>query len=213
MAALEAGCRTSTLVPSRVPHWMPMLEDITNSQAFKAKMERMQRSFFSNDEWHYISMDATLKLCMKVMGQAPYRASKKTRDEAPFGDAVALRRLLTIRGRTGAVLMMHPLQSEASEQIVAAMQQNFIAEQLHSVRYVGTDSPSEKLFTQLRNICPNLRALMLDPIHLAIVYEYGFWNKKSSGSKQLRRILHKCIAVDSRLDKNYLAVALRWKNG
>ena len=180
-----------------------MLEDITNSQAFKAKMERMQRSFFSNDEWHYISMDATLKLCMKVMGQAPYRASKKTRDEAPFGDAVALRRLLTIRGRTGAVLMMHPLQSESSEQIVAAMQQNFIAEQLHSVRYVGTDSPSEKLFTQLRNICPNLRALMLDPIHLAIVYEYGFWNKKSSGSKQLRRILHKCIAVDSRFDKNY----------
>ena len=86
---------------------------------------------------------------------------------------------------------------------VPSLQQNFIAEQLHSVRYVGTDSPSEKLFTQLRNICPNLRALMLDPIHLAIVYEYGFWNKKSSGSKQLRRILHKCIAVDSRLDKNY----------
>ena len=44
---------------------------------------------------------------------------------------------------------------------------------------------------------------MLGPIHLAIVYEYGFWNKKSSGSKQLRRILHKCIAVDASLDKNY----------
>ena len=44
---------------------------------------------------------------------------------------------------------------------------------------------------------------MLDPIHLAIVYECGFWNKKSSGSKQLRRILRKCIAVDASLDKNY----------
>ena len=131
---------------------------------------------------------------MKVMGQAPYRASKKTRDEAPFGDAVALRRLLTIRGRTGAVLMMHPLQSESSEQIVAAMQQNFIAEQLHSVRYVGTDSPSEKLFTQLRNICPNLRALMLDPIHLAIsiriwiLEQKEFWLKTiASNSSQMYR--------------------------
>ena len=96
-----------------------------------------------------------------------------------------------------------PLQSESSEQIVGAMQDNFTADQLQSVRYVGTDSPSEKLLTQLQNICPNLQALMLDPIHLALVYEYGFWNKKSSGSKQLRRILHKCIAVDASLDKNY----------
>ena len=90
---------------------------------------------------------------------------------------------------------------QSSEQIVEAMQQNFTAEQLQSVRYVGTDSPSEKLLAQLQNICPNLQALMLDPIHLAIVYEYGFWNKKSSGSKQLRRILHKCIAVHASLDK------------
>ena len=114
-------------------------------------------------------MGATLKLCMKIMGQAPYRAPQKARDEAPFGDAVAWRRLLTIRGRKGAVLMMHPLQSESSEQIVGAMQDNFTADQLQSVRYVGTDSPSEKLLTRLQNICPNLQALMLDPIHLAIV--------------------------------------------
>ena len=203
MAALEAGCQTSTLLPSRVPHWMPMLEDIASSTAFQGKMERMQGALLRNDEWHYISMDATLKLCMKIMGQAPYRAPQKARDEAPFGDAVAWRRLLTIRGRTGAVLMMHPLQSESSEQIVGAMQDNFTADQLQSVRYVGTDSPSEKLLTQLQNICPNLQALMLDTIHLAIVYECGFWNKKSSGSKQLRRILHKCIAVDATLDKDY----------
>ena len=96
-------------------------------------MERMQGALFRGDEWHYISMDATLKLCMKVMGQAPYRASKKVRDEAPFGDDVAWRRLLTIRGRTGAVLMMYPLQSESSEQIVEPMQDTFTEEQLQSV--------------------------------------------------------------------------------
>ena len=100
---------------------------------------------FRKDEWHYVSMDATLKLCMKMMGQAPYRASKQVRDEAPFGDAVAWRRLLTVRGRTGAVLMMQPIQNESSEQIVQALKDNFSDEQLMSIRHIGTDSPSEKI--------------------------------------------------------------------
>ena len=54
------------------------------------------------------------------------------------------------------------------------------------------DSPSEKLYGELLAICPNTQSLVLDPVHLAIVYEYGFWNKRSAGSKQLRRILRKC---------------------
>ena len=182
---------------------MPILEDVAASAAFRGKMERMRDAMFRKDEWHYVSMDATLKLCMKMMGQAPYRASKQVRDEAPFGDAVAWRRLLTVRGRTGAVLMMQPIQNESSEQIVQALKDNFSDEQLMSIRHIGTDSPSEKLITKLREVCPNLRSLMLDPIHLAIVYEYGFWNRKSSGSKQLRRILRKCIAVDASLPAKY----------
>ena len=44
-----------------------------------------------------------------------------------------------------------------------------------------------------------MRSLTLDPIHLAIVYEYSFWNKRSPGSKQLRRILRKRISIDARL--------------
>ncbi|CAE7255234.1 unnamed protein product [Symbiodinium sp. CCMP2592] len=180
-----------------------MLEDITTSEAFKNKMEQMLTAFSKHDEWHYISMDATLKLCMKIMGQAPYRASKQVRNDAPFGDDVAWRRLLTVRGRTGAVLLMEPLPKESSDYIVGAISDNFSEAQLVSVHYVGTDSPSEKLYTELRSVCPNLRALMLDPIHLAIVYEYGFWNKKSPGSKKLRHILRKCTAVDERVDARH----------
>ncbi|CAE7445428.1 unnamed protein product [Symbiodinium sp. CCMP2592] len=178
-------------------------EDITTSEAFKNKMEQMLTAFSKHDEWHYISMDATLKLCMKIMGQAPYRASKQVRNDAPFGDDVAWRRLLTVRGRTGAVLLMEPLPKESSDYIVGAISDNFSEAQLVSVHYVGTDSPSEKLYTELRSVCPNLRALMLDPIHLAIVYEYGFWNKKSPGSKKLRHILRKCTAVDERVDARH----------
>ncbi|CAE7245695.1 unnamed protein product [Symbiodinium sp. CCMP2456] len=176
-----------------------IVHDVAASSAFRGKMERMMGSWLRRDEWHYVSMDATLKLCVKVMGQAPYRASKKIREEAPFGDEVAWRRLLTVRGRTGAVLLMQPIQNESSEQIAETLRDNFSEEQLMSIRHVGTDSPSEKLLSALAEVCPRLQSLTLDPIHLAIVYEYGFWNKKSPGSKQLRRILRKCTAVDSSL--------------
>ena len=44
-----------------------------------------------------------------------------------------------------------------------------------------------------------MQSLILDPIHLAIVYEYN----KSSGSKQFRRILKKCISVHADLGRDY----------
>ena len=140
---------------------------------------------------------------MNLLGQNSYRASKRVRDEAPFGDDIAWRRLLAIRGRTGAVLMMQPLQSESAEYIVEALTENFSEAQLQTIRHIGTDSPSEKLANQLKVVCPGLCSLMLDSIYLAIVYEYGFWNKKSTGSKILRRILWKCIAVDTSLTGNH----------
>ena len=64
------------------------------------KMEAMNKVLMDQDEWHYISMDATRKICMKLMGQASYRSPKSVRNEAPFGDDVAWRRLLTIEGGT-----------------------------------------------------------------------------------------------------------------
>ncbi|CAE7290966.1 hypothetical protein AK812_SmicGene43577 [Symbiodinium microadriaticum] len=203
MAALESSNKLSSLLPRRSPHWMPMLEDIATSHEFSGKMESMITVLMQEDEWHYISMDATLKLCMKLMGQASYRSPRHVRDEAPFGDDIAWRRLLTVRGRTGAVLMMHPLQNESSEQLTDAMTQHFSVEQLRAVVHTGADSPAEKLFKQLKAICPSMQSLILDPINLAIVCEYGFWNRKSSGSKQLRRIFKKCISVDADLGRDY----------
>ena len=173
-------------------------EPISSLDAQAWSMESMNAALMQQDEWHYISMDATLKLCVKLMGQASYRSPKHVRDDAPFGDDVAWRRLLAVPGRTGAVLMMHPLQNESSEQIVDALSQRFSVEQLGAVVHIGTDRPSEKLFSQLKDICPRMQSLVLDPIHLATVM-----NKKSPGSKQLRRILRKCIAVDADVGRDH----------
>jgi hypothetical protein len=49
-----------------------------------------------------LSIDCTLKICMSIQGQASHRPSSAVRNAACFDDAHSLRRVLTIRGRTGA---------------------------------------------------------------------------------------------------------------
>ena len=63
-------------------------------------------------EFEALSIDGTLKLCMTLQGQAAYRTSSQIRNAACFGDGRALRRILTVRRRTGAVLAMQAIGSE-----------------------------------------------------------------------------------------------------
>ena len=133
-----------------------------------------------NKEWLYVSVDATLKTCLKLKGQESYRAPKAARTAAPFLDATAWRRLLTARGRTGAVLLMVPLATEKAEHVVGQFQLSFSAAALAQVEYLATDQPSPKLFAMLQSICTSLKCVALDPIHLTIVYEYAHWNKRTA---------------------------------
>ena len=57
-----------------------------------------------NEEYVCVSADATLKVCMALKGQASYTAKADLCNSACVGDSEALRRLLTVRGRTEAVL-------------------------------------------------------------------------------------------------------------
>ena len=58
-----------------------------------------------HEEFKCISVDATLRCCLPVMGQGYHRASASARSDAAFGDAASLRKVLTVRGRTGACPM------------------------------------------------------------------------------------------------------------
>ena len=93
-------------------------------------------------EWLCLSMDAALKLCVKIKGQESYRRPKTARNSAPFGDDVAWRRLLTVRGRSGAVLLVHPLKCEKSKFVADALRETFSEFQLAMVEYVSCDMPS-----------------------------------------------------------------------
>ena len=64
---------------------------------------------------------------MQIRGQARYRLPRAARNQAPFGDDDALRRALTIRGRTGAPLRIAPIRSESGPDIADWMISNLDA--------------------------------------------------------------------------------------
>ena len=186
LRALEAGNMLGNLYPSHTRHWWPLLEDIYMSYQVQSLKRSILTSLEHSQEFLCLSIDATLKVCMTVQGQANYRPSAQVRNAACFDDEHSLRRVLTIRGRTGAVLGIVPVPSEDSPKIKESLCQLFSNQALLQVRYLATDNPSPKLFRELKEICPNLSCLSLDPVHLAIVYEYAQWGKKTAGSKASR---------------------------
>ena len=90
------------------------------------------------------------------------------------------------------------LTGEDADCISEALATSLDTEALQQVLYIATDSPSSKLFFTLKKCLVNLRALSLDPVHLAIVYEYAHWHRRTSGSKVLRQLLNKVNIVDQR---------------
>lgn len=57
------------------------------------------------------------------------------------------------------------------------------------VKHVATDNASPKLWAALRTLLPQLRTLTLDTVHLAMVYEYATFRRRTAGSTFLRAIL------------------------
>ena len=105
--------------------------------------------------------------------------------------------VLTVRGRTNAVLTLQPLSADDSEGIALALADTIPAAGLAQVQFVAVDNPSAKYYGQLQKICPNLQAMCLDPVHLAMTMEYASSRKRTAGSKTLRSVLAKLTALDS----------------
>jgi len=69
-------------------------------------------------------------------------------------------------------------------------------EQLCQVVSVATDSPSGRLYSEVKAVCPQLTWVSLDPVHLVIVYEQSHFRKKTPGSSFLRRIMARFAKLD-----------------
>lgn len=105
-------------------------------------------------------------------------------------------RVLSVRGRSGAVLALEPSAGEAGHHIAECLSKCLPKEGLAKVEHIATDAPSAKLLADLQLVCPNLKAISLDPTHAAMKYEQAFGGKKSHGSSLLRRLLVKFTTHD-----------------
>eukprot|EP00959_Pyramimonas_sp_CCMP1952_P408946 8570184-Pyramimonas_sp.AAC.1 len=128
---------------------------------------------------------------MRVRGQADFRFSAAVRDAALVPDAEAPRRVLTVLGRTGALVGMYLVRNEASPVIRDTLQSMWPQYCCDQVTSVASDQCSGTLFEHLREVFPNLDYLSLDPVHLPIAYEYANGNKRSPGSRVLRLMMAK----------------------
>ena len=196
LRCIEAGNELSNLLPTHTQHWWPIVEDVFTSTAVRNLLASLQLTFEAASEYTCISIDATLKVAMCIKGQGNYRASAAVRNDACFGDDEALRRVLTVRGQTGAVLVIQLIKGEDANEIGLCLQRSLSTSSRLQVRYVMSDSPSVKLLKALQPVFPNLKGLALDPVHLAIVYEYAQWRKRTPGSKLLRQLLNKVVQHD-----------------
>eukprot|EP00438_Fugacium_kawagutii_P009806 Skav233854 [mRNA] locus=scaffold2551:141782:143090:+ [translate_table: standard] len=139
---------------------------------------------------------------MPVLGQGKFSDPASLRATFPFRDENAYTRVITLRGRTGAVLGLEPAPGEHGEHIAACLVQALPAAGLLQVRHVATDSPGHKLLQDLRQCCPNLEALSLDPTHTAMRYEQATGGHKTAGSVLVRRFMMKFTSFDASIRSN-----------
>ena len=81
-----------------------------------------------------------------------------------------------------------------------SLAESITAEGLAQVQFVTVDNPSRHYLLSLKNICPNLQVMAMDPVHLAMTCEYASSRKRTKATKTLRCILSKFSAVDHTYD-------------
>ena len=167
---------------------MSIFEDAWHAPYVVSRKCRLQQECVDNEELETLCIDCTLRAARKIKGQADYRCPKAIRELAVYPDAVAFRRICTVRGRTAAVILIYLVRGENTEDIVDRLARELSESDRAQVRNIFSDMPSKKFFLALKVIFINLESLSLDPVHLTIIYEVSNFRKSTPGSRFLRKI-------------------------
>lgn len=87
---------------------------------------------------------APSKVCLPLLGQGKFSEPSAIRNENPFAGEDAYTRVITIRGRSGAVLGMGPAPGETGSHIAACLTSCLPHAGLVQVQHLATDNPSKK---------------------------------------------------------------------
>jgi len=166
MRALEAGNPLASLYPGKVACWWPILEDMFTSPVVSSLMTSLKAELVQHGEYESLSVDATMRATLSILGQPHPRSSG---EQSAFPAKDRLTRILTVRGRTNAVLAMSPMPRENVDAYTQVVSDSIPPGVHGQVRFLATDDPSPSMWTGLKSALPNLQVLVLDPVHLAMV--------------------------------------------
>ena len=157
------------------------------------------QEFSKEGEFHTLSIDCTVKIALATIGQAPQAHVRKRPSAAAFAESERRRKVLTVRGLTGAVLLLSCVREESADEMAQALQKGISTDHRQRVKFVATDKPSSKMFVVLKQALPNLQCLNLDTVHVSMRYESAIVCSKSARSFMLRRLMSKFTCVPSAL--------------
>ncbi|CAE7582461.1 unnamed protein product [Symbiodinium sp. CCMP2592] len=193
---LERCTRNDGKLASVIPRgnngfWTNVLEDLMGSPLLEAYTAKLMDRCAQAEEFKYISLDATFKINLKIIGQANFHSSASTRSQAIIPEDEAAYRTMTCRGRTGATLALCGIRSEKSSILADALRSSFTNTQRAQVLHVASDAPSAEMFQTLKEVLPNLQSLSLDAMHIVMVYDQNMNNRRTAGSRWLAVIMNK----------------------
>ena len=93
---------------------------------------------------------------------------------------------------------MFATYGEGAPEIQKGLRESLQEESLQQAEFIATDMPTKRLYAALKETLPNLKALGLDPIHVAMRYKSASARHRTPGSAMLRRGLAKFSAQSSR---------------
>jgi len=190
--ATRAGNELAALIPKRASRWWhDLLADIMSSQAVARTHHALLSELVAAEEFTSISVDATVKPCFPLLGQHSYRASASLRAQQARPDSRCKYRVLTVRGRSAAPLLLRPVFSEAVPIIVETLMGNLPPAGREQIRHIALDDIKANAWSELSSAFTNLEILSLDPTHLVMMYQSAHWRKRTEGSQWLRRAMAK----------------------
>ena len=191
--AREAGNEVPGLLPSKSLYWWPLVEDTFSSPPVLDLEKALLDMAVAKTEFVSISMDASVKAALPIMGRPRWKPSRPLR-QGVFDGAGSNKAVLSVRGRTGAVLLLKGVRSDSAEDAAAALCEELPAPGRAQTVHIAVDNPSGKLLGLLRPHFCNLQFLSLDPVHLPMSVEYASARRRTPGSRLLRNIMKKFSA-------------------
>ncbi len=98
-------------------------------------------------EYESLSIDATMRCTLSILGQTrPHHI----RPGAAFAPEECKRRVLTVRGRTGAVVAMEAMPREDVKAYMDVFRSTVPRSACSTVHYISTDNPSNLMWVSMR---------------------------------------------------------------